>query len=281
MRIFILLLSLVSFCLSDLSFPTLTGRVVDNANILSQSTKDNLQMILSSHEQKTTNQIVVATIKSLQGNSFEKYSLSLARHWGIGQKDKDNGVVLLIVPSEKKVRIEVGYGLEGVLTDAISHEIITDIIAPNFKNKDYDKGVLEAVQSIIKVINNKEVEEKTEEKSGITSDDVAVALIIWYFISLIGGVFALDVKNERVREVGASFGYTGLVMIILSLFLNAWVSIVVYIVIFSIFLSVLRKSGAGQGSIGGSSGGGGGSSGGGGYSGGGGSFGGGGSSGSW
>ena len=123
------------------NFPILTGRVVDQASVLSPSIKDELETMLATHENNTTNQVVVVTIKSLGNSQIEEYSLELARHWGIGQKGKDNGVVLVVAPNDKQVRIEVGYGLEGTLTDALSSNIINYYIIPEFKKGDIQNGI--------------------------------------------------------------------------------------------------------------------------------------------
>jgi uncharacterized protein len=144
---------LVSF-LFAINFPPLTGRVVDNANILSPNTKQILKKKLKEFENNTSNQVVVVTLKSLQGHSIEEYGYKLGRYWGIGQKDKNNGVLLIVAPNERKVRIEVGYGLEGYLTDAKSFEIIHDFIIPYFKKGDYDTGVIKGVNEILKTIKN-------------------------------------------------------------------------------------------------------------------------------
>ncbi|QCD52537.1 TPM domain-containing protein [Campylobacter sp. RM16192] len=148
-KILFILLAFISLFSAEISLPEFTGRVVDEANILTKSAKDSLIATLEAHEKATTNQIVVVTLKSLQNRSIENYSLALARKWAIGQKDKDNGVLLVVVPSEREVRIEVGYGLEGVLTDAASKSIIEKVMVPKFKSGDFEEGVLEGVARIL------------------------------------------------------------------------------------------------------------------------------------
>jgi uncharacterized protein len=96
-----------------LDFPRLTGRVVDEAGILDSGVRASLTQKLADHEARSTDQVVIATVRSLQGESIENYANLLFRRWGLGQRDKNNGVLLLVAPSERKVRIEVGYGLEG------------------------------------------------------------------------------------------------------------------------------------------------------------------------
>src|SRR5665213_3766315 len=115
------------------TFPPLTGRVVDEAGILSDDTKRDLDGILAGDQQHFSGrQIVVATLKSLQGYEIEDYGYQLGRAWGIGQKGKNNGALLIVAPTERKVRIEVGYGLEGVLTDALTSVILQQAVLPKF-----------------------------------------------------------------------------------------------------------------------------------------------------
>ena len=111
-------------------FPPLTGRVVDDAQILSPDVERDLTDKLESLETTTGRQLVVATVPSLQGYPIEDYGYQLGRAWGIGEKDKDTGAILLVAPNERKVRIEVGYGLEPVMTDALSSVIIQSAILP-------------------------------------------------------------------------------------------------------------------------------------------------------
>jgi uncharacterized protein len=132
--------------------PALTGRVVDQANILSPGAREQIARKSEDLEQKSGIQLVVATVASLDGRDIESYSIDLARSWALGQKDRDNGVLLLVAPNERKVRIEVGRRLEGTLTDALSKVIITNAIAPRFKQGDYDGGVSRAVDDIIAVL---------------------------------------------------------------------------------------------------------------------------------
>jgi len=130
-------------------FPRLSGRVVDQANMLSNRTEQELTTLSAAHEQATSNQVVVVTLPDLQGYSIEEFGYQLGRNWGIGQRDSDNGVLLIIAKAERKVRIEVGYGLEGALTDAIASDIIHRVITPRFKRAQFDSGALTGTQSII------------------------------------------------------------------------------------------------------------------------------------
>jgi hypothetical protein len=144
-----LVLVLVTGPAYTLTFPALTGRVVDEAGILDPATKAALEQKLSDFETKTTGQLVVVTLKSLQGTSIEDYGYQLGRHWQIGQKEKNTGALLIVAPNERKVRIEVGYGFEGTLTDAVSKVIIENSIIPRFRADDFAGGIGRGVDDII------------------------------------------------------------------------------------------------------------------------------------
>jgi uncharacterized protein len=135
------------------NFPALTGRVVDEAGVLSASTRSGLAEMLAQHERASGGQqVVVATLKSLQGFSIEDFGYRLGRHWGIGEKDKNTGALLIVAPNERKVRIEAGYGLEATLTDALSRTIIERDIVPAFKRGDLNGGVLAGTAAILRVL---------------------------------------------------------------------------------------------------------------------------------
>jgi uncharacterized protein len=135
-----------------LSFPPLTGRIVDQANIIPPDARNAIEPKLRDLEDKSGIQLVVATVTSLEGQEIEPYANQLFRTWKLGEKAKNNGVLLLIAPNERRVRIEVGYGLEGTLTDALSKIIISNAIAPRFKAGDYSGGITRGVDDIITVL---------------------------------------------------------------------------------------------------------------------------------
>lgn len=149
---FLLLLLAASVVTAEPNFPVLSGRVVDDAGILDAATVQNLTGMLEQHERATGEQVVVVTLKSLDGYPIEDFGYQLGRYWGIGQKGKNTGAILIVVPSEHKVRIEVGYGLEGKLTDATSRTIIDGDIVPNFRRGDFNAGVLAGTDSILSVL---------------------------------------------------------------------------------------------------------------------------------
>jgi uncharacterized protein len=134
------------------SFPSLTGRVVDQAGVLDPPVRAAIDQQLADLEAKTTDQLVVVTVRSLEGLTIEDYGLRLGRQWKIGQKDKNNGVLLVVAPHERKVRIEVGYGLEGTLPDAVASYIITETILPHFRANDMSGGVARGVDDIIEAL---------------------------------------------------------------------------------------------------------------------------------
>ena len=132
--------------------PPPTGRVVDLADVLSSAQEAALTEQLAAHEARTSNQVVVATLPSLQGYDIERFAVDLHRAWRLGQKDRNNGVLLLVAPNEREVRIEAGYGLEGTLTDALSSDIINSRILPRFRTGDLPGGIASGVDGILSVI---------------------------------------------------------------------------------------------------------------------------------
>jgi uncharacterized protein len=149
----LLALAFVSGAWADLKFPALTGRVVDAAGVLDAATRATLDRKLAAQEAKGTDQVVVATVPSLQGTSIEDYANQLFRFWKLGQANKDNGILLLLAPNERKVRIEVGYGLEGVLPDAVASTIIQTTMVPQLRRGDYAGAIDKGVDSITEILN--------------------------------------------------------------------------------------------------------------------------------
>jgi len=134
-------------------FPELTGRVVDDAHVLSPEVQADLTQKLAGLEQKTSRQLVVVTLPSLQGYEISDYGYQLLRHWGIGQKGLNNGAILIVAPSEHKVRIEVGYGLEPILTDALSSVILQEQVIPKFRTGDVSGGVEAGTDALIQQLS--------------------------------------------------------------------------------------------------------------------------------
>ena len=141
-------------------FPQLTGRVVDEAQILDAGTRAALTQKLADLEARTTDQLVVVTVRSLQGRTIEEYGVGLGRARQIGQQGKNNGVLLLVAPTDRKVRIEVGYGLEGVLPDAVASYIIQQTILPRFRTGDFTGGIGRGVDNIVSALSGDAAEWK-------------------------------------------------------------------------------------------------------------------------
>jgi uncharacterized protein len=135
-----------------LTFPPLSARVVDQANVIPADARSTIETKLADLESKSGIQLVVATVNSLEGQEIEPYANELFRTWKLGEKTKNNGVLLLVAPNEHRVRIEVGYGLEGTLTDALSKVIISNAITPRFKTGDFAGGISRGVDDIITVL---------------------------------------------------------------------------------------------------------------------------------
>jgi uncharacterized protein len=255
---------------ADPTFPPLTGRVVDEAHILQPDQVAALDAKLAGFEQSTKQQLVVATIPDLQGYDIADYGYRLGRAWGIGQKGVNNGVVLIIAPNERRMRIEVGYGLEGVLTDALSNRIIGQQIRPAFKANDYAGGINAGVDEIMRIIQlppdqQQKLAAEAVRKPNVNAADVFKAIVIVIFVLffiIVSGVRAATRGGRRYRSGG---GVSPIVVWAASEALGA----------------ALRGGRDNDGGGWGGGGGGWGGGGGGGFSGGGGSFGGGGASGGW
>ena len=177
------------------TFPPLTGRVVDDAGILSPQAEAQLTQELANLETQTGRQLVVATLPDLQGYEIEDYGYQLLRTWGIGSKERNDGAILIVAPSERKVRIEVGYGLEPVLTDALSSLIINQRIIPAFKEGRLEEGVVDGTQAIVQQLSLPDDEaraavakaqESSQGEGGVGFGTIVVIFIIFWLLS---GVF--------------------------------------------------------------------------------------------
>lgn len=236
-------------------FPPLNGPVVDTAHLLSPAVFNSLSQQLAGYAQSTGTQLVVVTVPTLNGYPIEYWGYQLGRHWGIGEKGKNTGALLIVDVGEKQMRIEVGYGLEGTLTDAQSFEIIHNIIAPRFQQGDYSGGITAGVQAILGVLGHKQQAVQQQQVRNRSGTGLLLLLIIAFaLIPLIRAIFYRGGGGPGAPGMhGSGMGWLG------------WMA-----------LGMLGGS-LGRGGFGGGFGGGGF----GGFSGGGGSFGGGGASGGW
>jgi uncharacterized protein len=164
------------------NFPALTGRVVDQAGILDQSARAALTARLAALEAQNTDQLVVATVSSLQGDAIEDYAVQLFRTWRLGQAGKNNGVLLLVAPAERKVRIEVGYGLEGTLTDAVARLIIERSVAPRFRANDFAGGIAQATDDIVQVLTGDAAQ---WQRGAAGNGGIAITLPRWAFVLMV------------------------------------------------------------------------------------------------
>ena len=181
----------------QLNFPALTGRVVDQAGILSPAVKAELETALAAHENNTTNQVVVVTLKTLGGVDISGYSLELGRYWGVGQKDKNNGVLLVVSLNGKQAHIEVGHGLEGTITEDFGEAIIDNYIVPELTKGDVEGGIKIGAQKIVALLDGDEVVKKDIEKlsefpvEGYVILFGALLLLVRNFFGMVGQVCAM------------------------------------------------------------------------------------------
>ena len=180
-------------------FPKLTGRVVDQAGILSESVEGQLSAAFKRHETQTSNQVVVATINDLGSKTIAQYGYMLGRHWGIGQEGKNNGLILLISKHDRELRIEVGYGLEGLMTDALATSIVHHTIVPFFKRGDFEGGVIAGSNQILEVLSGKKVQLPRVSSRKPEQNSLLMGLMIFIFLLLYLGLPLLRIH----------YGYSG------------------------------------------------------------------------
>ena len=213
-----LLFALLPLKLLAAELPALTGRVVDNAGIIDAGTRAALTQKLADFEAKGSDQIVVATIPSLDGEEIEPYANRLFRFWKLGQAKENNGVLLLVAPNDHKMRIEVGYGLEGTLTDLHTKLIIENDMVPAFRAGDFSGGITKAVDDMINVLNGNpeelEARGKRNEHAPVNTDNLffAVFIGIWAIIffgglaaSVLPPIFGQKLGPGRYRWLGMTF----------------------------------------------------------------------------
>jgi uncharacterized protein len=174
-----------------LDVPRLKGRVNDYAGILAPATERQLETVLKDLERTDSTQIVVLTLPSLQGENLESFSIRVAEQWKIGQRELDNGALLLVAVKERKLRIEVGYGLEGRLTDLMAGRIIRNVIVPRFKAGSFDQGVTEGVAAMIGVVKGEftppqRARRRPEGGGGGFPGGVFAIFAVFFLINMLG-----------------------------------------------------------------------------------------------
>lgn len=272
----------------DVAVPPLTGRVIDLTGTLSGGAVNRIESELAALEAKKGSQIAVLIVPTTQPEEIEQYGIRVADQWKLGRKGVDDGAILIVAKDDRRVRIEVGYGLEGALPDATANRILDETIKPHFKLGDYDGGVEAGVEQMIAVVNGEplpEPDRRWEHHVGGLANVLPFALVAVVIVSgLLGRIFG------RLFGSVATGGLAGGIVWLISHALSLGLGVGVLAFLFALLLGATRGWSAGQGGWGGGLGGGlggfgggrgGGFGGGGGFSGGGGGFGGGGASGSW
>jgi len=180
--------------------PYLSGRIVDQAGILSAPASDRLSAMLKAHEDARGNQIAVLTVSTLGGESVEDYAVRVFEDWKLGKGGQDNGVLVVVVPEDRRMRIEVGYGLEGVLTDAAASRIIRDLMTPRFREGNYDVGVEAGITAVIQILEGRQstdpqadwaAEPQAAKAFHVEAPDMSIAerILVGLFVFSIIGIF--------------------------------------------------------------------------------------------
>ena len=199
---------LAAITAAAVNVPYLTGRVTDNAEILSDAVQKSLSDKLKAHENATGNQIAVLTIPSLEGESIEGYAETVFKEWKLGQKGKDNGVLLIVAPQDHRLRFEVGYGLEGTLPDSLTGSIIRTVITPRFKSGDFGGGIEAGVDAIIQVLETGETasfDDNTANKNAGAGKET----------SMLSGIETPDMPlTDRILFGAFIFGIIGLFTVV-------------------------------------------------------------------
>ena len=214
------------------SFPKPTGRVNDFANVIDAATEAEIDRQLDQLEQKTSSEIAVVTVASLDGMSVDEYANRLFKEWGVGQAKEDNGVLVLVAPKEREMRIEVGYGLEGVLPDGLAGQVIREDFTPRFRDNDYSGGVRNGVSHIVQIVEKHQVL-TPEELAAFNEPSTTMPVYIQIpFFGLFIGIgfllFGVGVRTKTIIPVvfGIFFGVLPLLLSLLLSFLPAAVILV-------------------------------------------------------
>jgi uncharacterized protein len=211
------------------TLPKPAGRVTDLANIIDAATESELDRRLDELEQKTSSEVAVVTVTSLDGVPIEDYAVRMFKEWGIGQARSDNGVLVLVAPSEREMRIEVGYGLEGILPDGLAGQIIRDNFTPRFREDDYNGGIRDGVSRVVDVVEKQQVlsaEELAKFNEGSGDDFPAWALVPFFglFVTIGFGMVGIGLRTKTGFPLlfGSFFGGMPLMMSLAFAGLLAW-----------------------------------------------------------
>jgi uncharacterized protein len=224
-------------------FPTLDSYVVDKVGLLDLNNKDQLIRKLKEYEKNSSNQIVVVILKSLDNQDIETYGYQLGRYWKIGQKDKDNGVLLIISMAEHKIRIEVGYGLESTISDAVAFDIIHTILTPKFRQKKYFEAINEATDAIIKAAAN---DYKISDESKLLKQDEDFIPYLFISFILMQVFVSKTTKDKKIRKIFSNITIS-FILTIFSwvMFHNISISIIAFLgIFFFLYYKNLKKENA-------------------------------------
>jgi uncharacterized protein len=217
-----------------LEVPPLTGRVNDQARMLTPESLQRLEQKLAAFEGETSNQVVVLTIPSLQGDDIDQFSIRVAERWKIGQKGRDNGVLMVIAQAERKVRIEVGMGLQGVLPDITAGRIIRDVMRPHLKNGNYDQGIAVGVESIIAATTGefKGTGQTAKKSPAHTASPSIITLLLFV-------VVAVTIAGLISRSLGGAAGAASLPLATYLAFPGMGMITLVLLAFFGLFAGLL------------------------------------------
>lgn len=190
----------VAIAIAAPNYPELTGRIVDNANLINAADKAHIEAELAALEGTSTDQVAVVTVPSLDGYAIEEYGIGLARKWGIGQKDKDNGILLIVAPNERKVRIEVGRRLEPLMTDTMATLIIQNAILTQFRRGDFSAGIRDGVRDIKAVLLGDAEEVKRRAIVKRTPEEEWEPLIHLLIFALIVGFILWQMRQQAIAQ---------------------------------------------------------------------------------
>lgn len=262
-RLFLLSLVFIGvYAFAEPKFPELTGRVVDEAGLLSKAQEQALADMSGTIERDSTVQVVVVTLKSLDGYDIAEYGYQLARYWKVGQRDEDNGILIMIAPKDRKVRIEIGYGLEAFITDAEAYEMIQNKMLPRFKQKDVYGGIRDTIDAIGTIVSKEYQHDYGAYKPAKinTFYIVAIALIPFLLIIFLAGTYYFSRETTFVIRVIAALFYGGLAgflvfaiahIVVISGIIAVVVAIIAYYSEFnSDFGSIITDIGDSAGNIG-------------------------------
>jgi uncharacterized protein len=216
----LLVLVLGAATLGAQSFPKPAGRVSDFANVIDPATEAAIDRQLDQLEQQTSSEMAVATVASLNGMSVEDYATRLFKEWGIGQAKQDNGVLVVVAPNEREMRIEVGYGLEGVLPDGLAGQVIREEFTPRFRDGDYSGGIQNGVTRLVDIVQKQQVltpEELARFNESNSGDDMPVFIIIPFFglfVTIGFGMVGIGIRTKTGFPLlfGSFFGGMPLLM---------------------------------------------------------------------